>query len=60
MRAHRAALQDLVNGKPVIYSDTLRMVRCEGSRAPPQAPPVTRKPPVRPSPVVGSYTAQEL
>lgn len=44
---HKAALQALVNGKPVTYSDTLRMIKAQGSRAPPQPPPVTRLPPVR-------------
>lgn len=42
---HKAALQALVNGKPVTYSDTLRMIKAQGSRAPPQPPPVTRLPP---------------
>eukprot|EP00892_Ulva_mutabilis_P001756 jgi/Ulvmu1/11581/UM079_0025.1 len=42
---HRDALQKLSNGRPLAYGATLRCVKCEGSRAPPQATPVTRQPP---------------
>lgn len=44
---HHASLQNLSNGRPLAYAETLRCVKCEGSRTPPQAQPVTRKPPVR-------------
>ena len=42
---HAYALQALSNGQPVAYQDTLRVVNVEGSRAPRELPPVTRKAP---------------
>lgn len=54
---HRDALQRLSNGRPLAYAETLRCVKCEGSKAPAQSPPVTRKPPVRlPPQMHGSNT----
>lgn len=47
MGQHDHALQALANGEPIPYADTLRVVLCEGSRAPAQAAQVSRRPPVR-------------